>query len=128
MRMRFWAAVALGMAIASISSAVAQKGGSPPPADTGPVRDPIARNSSTVSLPSMADPDVVRREVEQAAKDAKVERQKRIQKDTDKLLKLAVELKTQVEIASDQVPADVVRKTEQIEKLAHDVAQRTRKK
>jgi hypothetical protein len=128
MRKSFWAAIVLGLGIASISDMLAQKGGSPPPADSGPVHDPIAKNSSTVNLSTLADPETVRREIEQAAKEAKVERQKRILKDTDKLVKLATELKAQADTASDQVPTDMVRKTEQIEKLAHNVAQRTRKK
>jgi len=53
------------------------------------------------------------------------ERQAEIKRDTDKLLALATELKTYVEKTNENVlSVDVVRKAEEIEKLAHSVKQK----
>jgi hypothetical protein len=53
------------------------------------------------------------------------ERQMAIQKDSDKLLELAEELKTGVEKSSENVLAvDVIKKAEEIEKLAHSVKEK----
>jgi hypothetical protein len=127
---RFWVLVLVGVAATASRGLQAQKsGGAATAATPRDANAPSAKISSTVNLSTLADPERVRREVEQAAKEAKAERQKRIQKDTDKLLKLAVELKSEVEsMAVAEVSAATIRKTEQIEKLAHDVGQRTRKK
>ena len=55
-------------------------------------------------------------------KKANLERQAALRKDTEKLLQLAEELKTSVDKSSASVLSiDVVRKAEQIEKLAHSV-------
>jgi len=71
----------------------------------------------------------MRREIEQAAKEAVIERQKKIEKDTAKLLKLTLEFRAQVDdLKADQFTPEMLRKLEQIEKLAHDVKERTRKK
>lgn len=52
-------------------------------------------------------------------------RQKRIVDDTAKLLQLATELKAAVDkTTKDQLSLDVIRKAEEIEKLARDVKQR----
>ena len=56
------------------------------------------------------------------AKKANQERQVALKKDTDKLLKLSVELKTYVDKSDENVLSlDVVRKAEEIEKLAKSV-------
>ena len=56
------------------------------------------------------------------AKKASLERQKDIQKDTEKLLELATELKQAVDKSNkDTLSLDVVRKAEEIEKLAKTV-------
>ena len=56
------------------------------------------------------------------AKKASLERQKDIQKDTEKLLELATELKQAVDKSNkDTLSLDVVRKAEEIEKLARSV-------
>ena len=50
------------------------------------------------------------------------ERQKRIVDDSAKLLRLATELKEEVDKSNkDQMSLDVIRKAEEIERLAHDV-------
>jgi len=52
-------------------------------------------------------------------------RQKRLVADTAKLASLAADLKTQVDHSSTTtLPADLIKKANDIEKLAHDVKQR----
>lgn len=56
------------------------------------------------------------------AKKANQERQAALRKDTDKLLKLATELKEYVDKTNENMLSmDVVKKAEEIEKLAHSV-------
>jgi len=56
------------------------------------------------------------------AKKANIERQAAIKSDTEKLLKLAVELKASVEKSNENLLSmDVVKKAEEIERLAHSV-------
>jgi hypothetical protein len=53
------------------------------------------------------------------------ERQKRLVADTDKLLALATDLKAQVDKTNkDTLSVDVIKKAEEIEKLAHSVKER----
>lgn len=55
------------------------------------------------------------------------ERQATIKRDTDKLLALATELKEYVDKTNENVlSVDVVRKAEEIEKLAHHVKEKMR--
>lgn len=59
------------------------------------------------------------------AKKANRERQAQLQRDTDNLLKLANELKEYVEKSNENtLSVDVVKKAEQIEKLAHSVKEK----
>lgn len=60
-----------------------------------------------------------------AAKKANQERQQQIKTDTDRLLKLATELKTYVDKSNENVLSlDVIRKADEIEKLAHNVKEK----
>ena len=60
-------------------------------------------------------------------KKANLERQTALKNDTDKLLKLAEELKQSVDKSSANVlSVDVVKKAEEIEKLAHSVKEKMR--
>jgi hypothetical protein len=53
------------------------------------------------------------------------DRQKRLVADTDKLLALATDLKAQVDKSNkDTLSVDVIKKAEEIEKLAHSVKER----
>jgi hypothetical protein len=62
------------------------------------------------------------RQAREMAKKANLERQALLKADTDKLLKLAVELKDSVDKSSENVLSlDVLKKAEEIEKLAHSV-------
>lgn len=81
----------------------------------------------TQSLPSVVPPDVApppQMEQDQA-KARNVDRQKQLVLDTQKLLALANELKTDVDKSTkDTLSLDVVRKAEEIEKLAHSVKEK----
>ncbi len=59
------------------------------------------------------------------AKKANQERQAALKRDTDKLLKLATELKESVDKTNESVLSlEVVKKAEEIEKLAHSVKEK----
>jgi hypothetical protein len=59
---------------------------------------------------------------QEMAKKANLERHAMLKADTDKLLKLAVELKNSVDKSNENVLSlDVLKKAEEIEKLAHSV-------
>ncbi len=75
------------------------------------------------------DPDEeARKQAEQEmAKKANKERQEQLKRDTDTLLKLATELKEYVDKTNENVLSlDVIKKAEQIEKLAHSVKEKMR--
>jgi hypothetical protein len=62
---------------------------------------------------------------EQQEKMRNNDRQKRLVADTDKLLELATDLKQQVDKTNkDTMSVDVIKKAEEIEKLAHSVKER----
>ena len=62
---------------------------------------------------------------EQQARSRNSERQKKLMADTDKLLLLATDLKQQVDKTNkDVLSVDVVKKAEEIEKLAKSVKER----
>jgi len=70
-----------------------------------------------------AEKEMERERTKQQAK----ERQATIKRDTDKLLALATELKEYVDKTNENVlSVDVVRKAEEIEKLAHHVKEKMR--
>jgi hypothetical protein len=55
----------------------------------------------------------------------RVQRQKQLISDSDKLLKLATDLKQQIDnTPAETLPADSVKKAAEIEKLAHSLRQR----
>jgi len=59
------------------------------------------------------------------AKLLRVQRQKQLISDSDKLLKLATDLKQQIDnTPAETLPADSVKKAAEIEKLAHSLRQR----
>ena len=70
------------------------------------------------------DPNLERMQ-EQAAKSRNAERQKRLVADTEKLLSLATELKQDVDKTDkNTLSVDVIKKADEIEKLAHSVKER----
>jgi hypothetical protein len=72
---------------------------------------------------SMGDPDEVRARIaSDMAKKAAKERVAALKTDTDKLLRLSIELKTYVDKSDENVlSVDVIKKAEEIEKLAKSV-------
>jgi len=70
--------------------------------------------------------DVERAKMEKdMAKKANRERQAQLQRDTDNLLKLATQLKQSVDKSNENtLSLDVVKKAEEIEKLAHSVKEK----
>jgi hypothetical protein len=85
-----------------------------------PTAPPILNGGSP---PASGDADQSRdRLARDMAKKANLARQAALRSDTDKLLKLAVELKDSVDKSSENVLSlDVLKKAEEIEKLAHSV-------
>ena len=74
---------------------------------------------------STSEPSPTPEQQKQLEKQANVQRQKDIKKDTDKLLQLATELKESVDRTDENVMSlDVIRKAEQIEKLAKAVKEK----
>lgn len=85
----------------------------PPPSRLGADQQPIP-----------PDPWVVQQHKEME-KAANVQRQQEIKKETEKLLELATELKQSVDKSSENtLSLDVIKKAEQIEKLAKDVKEK----
>jgi hypothetical protein len=79
------------------------------------------RHTTTPPAPSSAEIEMQKR----AAKQRNEERFAQLKKDSDHLLELATELKKSVDAANDQtLSLEVVRKAEQIEKLAKQVRQK----
>jgi nitric oxide reductase activation protein len=84
--------------------------GQPPPAR----RDPGAASASEDETTQRLERDM--------AKKANQERSLALKNDTEKLLKLAVELKASVDKSNENLlSVDVIKKAEEIEKLAHSV-------
>ncbi len=84
--------------------------GMPGPQRNNPDNDPFARRQ--------------RQKQEQARN---TQRQEQLVKDTSKLLELATELKTEVDKTNkDTLSVDVIKKAEEIEKLAHSVREKMR--
>ena len=87
----------------------------PPPAG-----DPISRSRDSENRDPLAD-----RMEQQQAKSRNNDRQKRLMADTEKLLSLATELKEQVDKTDkNTLSVDVIKKADEIEKLAHSVKER----
>jgi hypothetical protein len=76
----------------------------------------------TESNPGATDADETQRMTREMAKKANLERHALLKTDTDRLLKLAVELKDYVDKSNENVLSlEVLKKAEAIEKLAHSV-------
>ena len=86
---------------------------------------PIPRNPGQGPTPDDRE-DETRIQLEKdMAKKANRERQAQLHRDTDNLLKLATELKQYVDKSNENtLSLDVVRKAEEIEKLAHSVKEK----
>ena len=93
----------------------------PQPSSTSNSQDPApgrAWSTSTLAIPmpSAGNPDFTA---------ANAERKKQIADDSTKLLKLATDLKTEVDkTTKDTLSLNVIRKADEIEKLAHDIKEK----
>jgi nitric oxide reductase activation protein len=104
-----------GLTIALAMPAWSQRQGASPP----PV--PAGDRSGLGNAPADED-EASARLAHDMAKKANIERHAAIKSDTEKLLKLAVELKADVDKSNENLLSmDVVKKAEEIEKLAHSV-------
>jgi hypothetical protein len=91
--------------------------------------NPSTQNQPRIAFPAPPDPNAggnndaaQQRMAGEMAKKANLARQAALKSDTDRLLKLAEELKTSVDKSSANVLSlDVIKKAEEIEKLAHSV-------
>jgi nitric oxide reductase activation protein len=82
-------------------------------------------NPDRVPTQTPQESEEVRKLKKEMAKKANEERQAEIQRDTEKLLKLATELKEYVGKTNENIlSVDVVKKADEIEKLAHDVKEK----
>ncbi len=92
---------------------------------SSPVQPPPP-GSPPVAMPSLGNPEPLSPQIqEQQARSRNSERQKRLVADTDKLLALATELKQDVSKTNkDVLSVDVIKKADEIEKLAHSVKER----
>jgi hypothetical protein len=79
-------------------------------------------------VPDARDADAAHAEMEKdMAKRANKERQAALKRDTDKLLQLSTELKQYVDKSDENMLSlDVIKKAEEIEKLAHSVRDKMR--
>lgn len=109
--------------------AMAQRGAPHPPPTNQPVTPP--NTTSPGVLPPMDFPDTtpdggIRGRMEEGrVKGLNDDRHKRLASDVDKLVSLTNELKADLsKTTKDELSLDVIRKAQEIEKLAHDVQNR----
>ena len=96
---------------------------SPPSFCQSPIQ--IPRNPNQPPSPDSGEDDVHAKIERDMAKKANRDRQVQLHRDTDNLLKLATELKQYVDKANENtLSLDVVRKADEIEKLAHSVKEK----
>jgi hypothetical protein len=104
-------------------AAVAQMPGGGPPQPQQPPAQPTIDNG----VPMGNGSDATARMTEELEKKAEKERAQQLKIDTDKLLRLSVELKTYVDKTNtDVLSVDVMKKAEEIEKLAKSVHDKMR--
>jgi nitric oxide reductase activation protein len=115
----------IGMVLVTAGSVRLTGGQMPVPMQQGPIG--TGRQSPGLSQkpdPADADPLGPHR-AEQQEKARNTDRQKRLVEDTEKLLALATDLKEQVDkTTKDTLSVDVIKKADEIEKLAHSVKER----
>ena len=120
---------AAGLLLMIADSAYGQTGCSTPPCIPSSGRPGTTANRpQQPSMPSLTDPDntPLDRQLEQdQARMRNLERQRQLVSDTQKLLALANQLKVDVDKSSkDTLSVDVIKKADEIEKLAHQVKEK----
>jgi hypothetical protein len=116
--------VIVGAVLMTTAGSLRMSGGQfqPQPGQTG--RIPGQQQKTGVLDPDEPDPMAPHRD-QQQARLRNADRQKRLVADTDKLLALATDLKQQVDKSTkDTLSVDVIKKADEIEKLAHSVKER----
>lgn len=110
--------MALLMAVTTVPGTVSRGQIAPPQRQT--------QGSTPLGSPTANEPDPLAEKMhEQQALARTTERQKKLVADTNKLLELATELKTEVDKTNkDVLSLDVIKKADEIEKLAHSVKER----
>lgn len=108
---RYLAGALLSLVLLSVVAGAQNPRVPPPPPPTVPAeQNPGAEDEATAKM---------QRDL---SKKANQERQAALKKDTEKLLKLATELKDYVDKTNENMLSmDVIKKAEEIEKLAHSV-------
>lgn len=121
--------LAVGISAAGTAPAPQRNGQSGAPVVTDP--SVLGNPNTPTSMPDIASPGggmdpAVRAHMEaERLKAANDDRHKRLVSDVDKLISLSNELKTDVDKTDkDELSLDVIRKAQEIEKLAHDVQNR----
>jgi hypothetical protein len=127
-KLRWWAGVCAALLLAG--AAVALSGAAVQSISGGQLQQPMPTVPSSPpgfgEQPNPADP-MQRQQQERMEKARNVDRQKQLERDTDKLLSLAKELKEEVNKSNkDTLSIDVVKKAAEIEKLAKSVKDRMR--
>ena len=90
-----------------------------------PQRPTLPDPTRPIGDPSRPDDPFTAKVAEQQARSRNSDRQKKLVADTDKLLSLATELKQQVDKTDkNTLSVDVVKKADEIEKLAHSVKEK----
>jgi hypothetical protein len=101
-----------------VSPAVFGQGSIPP--QTFPTKHPTLPGEDT-----SPEDETLAKQQKEMAKKANLERQAQLKRDTDKLFQLSTELKQYVDKTNENVLSlDVLKKAEEIEKLAHNVKTR----
>jgi hypothetical protein len=125
-----WGILGLGAAVVLL---VAGSSAGSQATDTGQMQQPPSMQTPPFGTsPPFGEPpnptDPMQRQRQQKMEKARnVDRQKQLEKDTDKLLSLAKELKEEVgKSNADTLSVDVVKKAAEIEKLAKSVKDRMR--
>ena len=110
----------IGVVVLMVGASGAVSGGEPKQIVT-----PSQHLPGQTHQPSDLDPMTDSHRLEQQEEARSAERQKRLVADTDKLLALATDLKQQVDKTNKNIlSVDVIKKADEIEKLAHSVKER----
>jgi hypothetical protein len=115
----------LFLALAGLSASASPSGQRDQPP---PMSATTSSQGNTTTMHGAQDPDPLAHRVEERmAERRNEERQKALVADTDRLLALAQQLKVEVDKSNkDMLSVEVVRRAEQIEKLAHSVKEKMR--
>jgi hypothetical protein len=114
----------IGVVLAAASSVSVSRGQMNPPPTGRQVPGMPPSPKTGIGSPDEPGPLDASR-AEQQEKSRNSDRQKRLVADTDKLLALATDLKAQVDKSTkDTLSVDVIKKADEIEKLAHSVKER----